>query len=112
MKETLNKVTQSGQDMDLALLTYRATPLNAKIPSPAELLNSRKYKTLLPTCTLLQLKERERKELIDYKMQQETQYNRKAKDLPELQTNTEVLVQLQPQSKDWKPATIQQYLGN
>ena len=50
--------------------------------------------------------------MIDYKMQQETQYNRRAKDLPELQTNTEVLVQLQPQSKDWKPATIQQYLGN
>ena len=94
VKETLNKVTQSRQDMELALLTYRATLLNAKIPSPAELLNSRRYKTLLPTCTLLQLKERERKELIDYKMQQETQYNRKAKDLPELQTNTEVLVQL------------------
>ena len=112
MKETLNKVTQSEQDMELALLTYRATLLNAKIPSPAELLNSRRYKTLLPRCTLLQPKESERKELIDYKMQQKTQYNRKAKDLPELQTNTEVLVQLQPQSKDWKPPTIQQYLGN
>ena len=98
--------------MELGPLTYRATPFNAKILSPAELLNSRRYNTLLPTHTLLQSKERERKELIDYKMQQETQYNRRAKDLPELQTNTEVLVQLQPQSKDWKPATIQQYLGN
>ena len=36
--------------MELAPLTYRATPFNAKIPSPAELLNSGRYKTLLPTC--------------------------------------------------------------
>ena len=47
--------------MELGPLTYRATPLNAKILSPAELLNSRRYNTLLPTHTLLQPKERERK---------------------------------------------------
>ena len=34
--------------MDLALLTYKTTPLNHRLPLPAELLNSRKYKTLLP----------------------------------------------------------------
>ena len=30
--------------MDLAL--YKTTPLNHRLPSPAELLNSRRYKTL------------------------------------------------------------------
>ena len=40
---------EEGEDVDLALLTYKTTPLSHRLPSPAELLNSRKYKTLLPT---------------------------------------------------------------
>ena len=50
MKASLIKTIEEGEDMDLALLTYKTTPLNHRLPSPAELLNSRKYKTLLPTC--------------------------------------------------------------
>ena len=46
MKASLIKTMEEGEDMDLALLTYKTTPLS--LPSPAELLNSRKYKTLLP----------------------------------------------------------------
>ena len=49
MKASLIKTIQEGEDMDLALLTYKTTLLNHRLPSPAELLNSRKYKTLLPT---------------------------------------------------------------
>ena len=75
-------------------------------------MNSRKYKALLPTSTQLKKREEEREELIDYKWKQELQYNKKAKDLPDLEPNTEVLVQLQLQSKDWKPATIWEYMGN
>ena len=50
MKASLIKTIEEGEDMDLALLTYKTIPLNHRLPSPAELLNSRKYKTLLPTC--------------------------------------------------------------
>ena len=49
VKASLIKTIEEGEDMDLALLTYKTTPLNHRLPSPAELLNSRKYKTLLPT---------------------------------------------------------------
>ena len=49
VKDTLTKVYQSGQDPDMALLCYRSTPINSKLPSPAELMNSRRYTTLLPT---------------------------------------------------------------
>ena len=49
MKASLIKTMEEGEDVDLALLTYKTTPLNHRLPSPAELLNSRKYKTLLPT---------------------------------------------------------------
>ena len=49
VKDTLTKAHQSGQDPDMALLCYRSTPINSKLPSPAGLMNSRRYRTLLPT---------------------------------------------------------------
>ena len=60
IKDTLTKAHQSGQDLDMALLCYRSTPLNSKLPSPAELMNSRRYRTLLPTRTTLKPQEEER----------------------------------------------------
>ena len=48
MKSSLLKTLEEGEDVNLALLTYKTMPLNHSLPSPAELLNSRKYKTLLP----------------------------------------------------------------
>ena len=49
MKAPVIKTMEEGEDVDLALFTYKTTPLSHRLPSPAELLNSRKYKTLLPT---------------------------------------------------------------
>ena len=46
MKASLIKTIEEGEDVDLALLTYKTTSLNHRLPSPAELLNSRKYKTI------------------------------------------------------------------
>ena len=46
MKASLIKTIEEGEDVDLALLTYKTTPLNHRLPSPAELLNSRKYKPI------------------------------------------------------------------
>ena len=49
MKASLIKTMEEGEDMDLALLTYKTTPLSHRLPLPAELLNFRNYKSLLPT---------------------------------------------------------------
>ena len=49
MKASLIKTMEEGGDVDLALLTYKTTPLSHRLLLPAELLKSRKYKTLLPT---------------------------------------------------------------
>ena len=49
MKASLIKTIEEVENVDLALLTYKTMPLNHRLPSLAELLNSRKYKTLLPT---------------------------------------------------------------
>ena len=43
MKASLIKTIEEGEDVDLALLSYKPTPLNHRLPLPAELLNSRLY---------------------------------------------------------------------
>jgi transposase InsO family protein len=44
VKNTLKKSIETGNDLDQALLTIRATPINAKLPSPAQImLGTRRY---------------------------------------------------------------------
>ena len=109
VKDTLTKAYQSGQDPDMALLCYRSTPINSKLPLPAELMNSRIYRTHLPTRTCSN-QGRWREKLISLKQKQEQYYNKSAQTLPELSTNMKVYVQLQPHSRDWKPATVTECL--
>ena len=110
---TINPMEQqndlSGQSKT-ALLCYRSTPINFKLPSLVELMNSRRYRTLLPTWTMLKSREEEREELMSLKRKQEQYYNKSAQTLPELSANMKVYVQLQPHSRDWKPATVTECL--
>ena len=48
IKNSLTKAMEGGEDLHLAILSYITTPLNHSLPSPAELLNSRKFRCLLP----------------------------------------------------------------
>ena len=48
IKNSLTKAIEGGEDPHLAILSYITTPLNHSLPSPAELLNSRKNRCLLP----------------------------------------------------------------
>ena len=100
---------EEGEDIDLALLTYKATPLSHNLPSPAELLNSRKYRTLLPTHvvpTRLQIKYRQ---IMDCgKQMQANLYNQHSRVLPRLQQYQKVVVQLDPDKNMWTPAKIVQ----
>ena len=48
VKKTILKCRETGEDIDLALLALRTTPLSSKIASPAELLNGRVFKSTLP----------------------------------------------------------------
>ena len=47
IKNSLTKAMEWGEDPHLAIFTYATTPLNHSLPSPAELLNSRKYRCIL-----------------------------------------------------------------
>ena len=97
------------EDIDLALLTYKATPLSHNLPSPAELLNSRKYRTLLPTCILPTRLQTEYRQIMNHGKQiQANLYNQHARVLPRWQPYQKVVVQLDPDKNIWTPAEITQ----
>ena len=107
MKASLLKIIEEGEDVNLALLTYKTTPLNHSLPSPAELLNSRKYKTLLPTQILPARFQESYRQIMDKGKQMQAQlYDKNTRVLPRLEQSQKVVVQLDPNKNIWTPAEI------
>ena len=108
VKQTMKKCTAAGHDLYLAMLIYRSTPLSSTIPAPAELLNGRKYRALLPTRSILQNARDQivHDQMINDKAKQADHYNRSARDLQPLPAQQPVFVQVDPKSKEWKPAVV------
>ena len=108
VKRLLKRAFRSGSDPWLALLAVRNTPTEAMQTSPAQLLFSRRGKTLLPsTDQLLQphipadIEHRQK----TAKAKQATAYNQTAKDLKELSQGQ--TVRMQPiKGKEWKKAVV------
>ena len=93
--------------MDLALLTYKTTPLNHRLPLSAELLNSRKYKILLPTCIVPTRLQESYRQIMDQGKQVQAQlYNKNTRVLPRLQQSQKDMVQLDPNKNIQTPAEI------
>ena len=100
IKNSLTKAMEGGEDPHLAILSYITTPLNHSLPSPAELLNSRKFRCILP----IQIKwhnhtQQYRNIMQKQKSLQATHYNQNARDLPSLKTGRTVYVQLIPKQE-------------
>ena len=107
MKASLIKTMEEGEDVDLALLTHKTTPLSHRLLSPAELLNSRKYKTLLPTYTVPTRLQESYRQIMDQGKQVQAQlYNKNTRVLPRLKLSQKVVVQLDPDKNMWTPAEI------
>ena len=97
MKASLIKTMEEGEDVDLALLTYKTTPLSHRLPLPAGLLNSRKYKTLLPTHIVPTRLQESYRQIMDQRKQIQAQlYIRNTRVLPKLKQSQKVVVQLDP----------------
>ena len=97
------------EDPHLALLVYRATQLSHNLPSPAELLNLRKYHALLPTRGLAQSEKEERNREIMMQSMQLRKYNLKRTTQTELQgfkPNDPVYIQLNPHRSKWIKGTV------
>ena len=107
IKNSLSKAIEGGEDPHLAILAYATTPLNHSLPSPAELLNSRKYRCILPVQIKQQnLTHKYRNIMQKQKQQQTNYYNRNTRDLPSLKTGRPVYVQLVPKTRNWIPGHI------
>ena len=107
MKASLTKTLEEGEYVNLALLIYKTTPLSHSLPSPAELLNSRKYKTLLPMRIVpTRLQESYRLIMDKGKQMQAQLYNKNTRVLPRLVQSQKVVVQLDPDKNIWTPAKI------
>ena len=113
MKASLIKTIEEGEDMDLALLTYKTTPLSHRLPLPAELLNSSKYKTLLPTRIVPTRLQESYRQIMDQGKQIQAQlYNRNTRVLLRLEQSQKVVVQLDPDKNIWTQAEIIQCPAN
>ena len=112
-KASLIKTMEEGEDVDLALLTYKTTPLSHRLPSPVELLNSWKYKTLLPTHIVPTRLQENYRQIMDQGKQIQAQlYNRNTRVLPRLKQSQKVVVQLDPDKNIWTSAEIIQCPAN
>ena len=97
MKASLIKTMEEGEDVDLALLTYNTTTLNHRLPSPAELLNSRTYKTLLPTWIVPTRLQESYRQIMDQGKEIQAQlYKKNTRVLPRCEQSQKVVVQLDP----------------
>ena len=112
MKASLVKTMGEGEDMDLALLTYKTTPLSHRLPSPAELLNSGKYKTLLPTRIVPTRLQESYRQIMDQGKQVQTQlYNKNTRVLPGSEQSQKVVVQLDPSKNIQCPIQLADHTG-
>ena len=113
VKQCMKKCTAAGHDPYLAMLIYRATPLTSSIPSPAELLNGRRYRALLPTRSLQQTAHGQlvREHMVDDKDRSAQHHNKSARELPPLDPQQKVYVQTDPGQGRWTPAVVTQTPG-
>ncbi len=107
IKKCMYKCDHSGQDVELALLSLRSTPLDSHIPSPAELLNNRKYRTTMPSVKHVSPVNNNniRTELEERQQTSKEYYDQNSRDKTELNVNQPVRVRNQD-TKRWEPAHI------
>ena len=106
VKKCMHKCDASGYDFELAMLVLRATPLGSDMPSPAELLQQRRFRTTLPTYVpdpplsdIVRQKLKERQEIAA------SHYNKTAKPKPELTSGQPVRL-FNKANRRWEPSTI------
>ena len=83
--------------------------LSHSLSSPVELMNSRKYKTLLPTRIVPTRLQESYKQIMDKGKQVQAElYNKNTRVLPRLTQSQRVVIQLDPDWNIWTPAVILQ----
>ena len=106
VKKTILKYTETGEDIQLALLALRTTSLSSNTASPAELLNGRIFKSTLPGKIYPSRNQEDFRNWLKARQDNQSHYyNRHTKELPELHKDQAIHVQ-DPVRKTWNPAKI------
>jgi hypothetical protein len=108
IKDTIKKTKASGGDIDMALLALRTTPIDSRLPSPAEMLFRRKIRGTLPV--RIDNRSTQRDEITEglelRQIDKKTHHDKHAKDLPPLYTGQQVTVQ-DYKTGHWNPAVVE-----
>ncbi len=108
VKPMVKKCIQSDQDIDIAMLNLRATPIDSNLPSPSEMLNGRPINTLLPSRPSRQPPtEHQRTLLQDKQEDMKSQYERRSQkvELPPLRTGQSVTI-FNTATKSWSSGKV------
>ena len=106
MRKTILKCRETGEDIDLALLALRTTPLSSNVVSLAELLNGRIFKSTLPGKIYPSRNQEDfRNWLKERQVKRSHYFNRHAKELPELHKDQAIHIK-DPVRKTWNPAKV------
>ena len=106
IKRLTSKCREDGTDINLAILNLRSTPSNQNTPSPAELLNNRRYRSNLPVRIALPQNYEQIKEQFERNQTSSSEYyNQHTRTLSELLPGQHVRVH-DPVSRLRKPATV------
>ena len=110
VKNLIKKSQKSNQDVQLALLNLRITPIDSNLPSPAEILFGRPIRSILPNnqlATTLQCHEEMHQTLLGRmdKMKENHDVKKAGPELPPLHTGQKIRM-FDQESKTWKPGTV------
>lgn len=97
IKNIMKKAHEDNTDFDLAYLEYLNTPISAEIPSPAELLFSRKLRTILPramTCYKPRVHNDIHQKLVNRQVQQKQYFDKGSRELKPLIVGQKVKVRV------------------
>ena len=106
IKKCMSKCDISKYDFNLALLVLRSTPLGTDLPSPAELLQRRRFRTTLPTFVPSPPNAKEVQEKLQKKQADAAErYDKTAKSKPDLVEGQTVRV-FRKVGRKWEPAIV------
>ena len=106
IKKCMHKCAVGGWDFDKAMLVLRSTPIDAHLPSPAELLQQRKFRSSLPVVIPNPETSEEVQRILQHKQEKSTNhYNQTAKAKPDLESGQQVRL-YNKRSRRWEPAVV------
>ena len=98
-KKLLKKCEEDGTDPYLAILEYRNTPISSDLGSPAQLLQSRRLRSVIPTAEKLlkpEIQVKVRRKLENQQFRTRSWYNRNKKNLTRLRRGDKIRFQKNP----------------